>query len=123
MPALMCTTVPPAKSMAPNAATQPIGLHTQCAIGAYTTIDHSTMKMHMAENFMRSAKAPAISAGVMIANVIWNIMYTVSGMVVTVGFAEPRPKGEADVAALGNVGADAVQHDARQVADIGRARW
>ena len=42
------------------------------------------MKMHMAENFMRSAKAPAISPGVMIANVIWNIMNTVSGMVVAV---------------------------------------
>ena len=32
------------------------------------------MKMHSAENFMRSANAPTISAGVMIANVIWNIM-------------------------------------------------
>ena len=32
------------------------------------------MKMHSAENFMRSAKAPTISAGVMIAKVIWNIM-------------------------------------------------
>ena len=30
--------------------------------------------MQSAENFMRSAKAPTISAGVMIANVIWNIM-------------------------------------------------
>ena len=30
---------------------------------------------HMkAENFMRSASAPAISAGVMMANVIWNVM-------------------------------------------------
>ncbi len=32
------------------------------------------MKMHSAENFMRSAKAPTMSAGVMIAKVIWNIM-------------------------------------------------
>ena len=38
------------------------------------------MNAHMAENFMRSAKAPAISAGVMMAKVIWNIMYTVSGI-------------------------------------------
>ena len=30
---------------------------------------------------MRSAKAPAISAGVMMANVIWNIMKTDFGMV------------------------------------------
>ena len=35
----------------------------------------------IAENFMRSAKAPQISAGVMIANVIWNAMYTDSGIV------------------------------------------
>ena len=39
------------------------------------------MKASIAENFMRSAKAPAISAGVMIAKVSWNIAYTVSGMV------------------------------------------
>ncbi len=39
------------------------------------------MKTSMAENFMRSAKAPAISAGVMIAKVSWNIAYTVSGIV------------------------------------------
>ncbi len=39
------------------------------------------MKMHMAENFMRSAKAPVISAGVMIAKVIWNTTKTHSGMV------------------------------------------
>ncbi len=32
------------------------------------------MNTHMEENFMRSAKAPQISAGVMIANVIWYIM-------------------------------------------------
>ena len=35
----------------------------------------------MAENFMRSANEPQISAGVMIAKVAWNIEYTVSGMV------------------------------------------
>ena len=29
------------------------------------------MNQSMAENFMRSANAPAISAGVMMANVIW----------------------------------------------------
>ena len=33
----------------------------------------------MAENFMRSAKAPAISAGVMMAKVIWKHMKTDSG--------------------------------------------
>jgi hypothetical protein len=44
-----------------------------CAIGEYTSSDHSAMNTSMAENFMRSANAPAISAGVMIAKVIWNI--------------------------------------------------
>ncbi len=32
------------------------------------------MNSRSAVNFMRSANAPQISAGVMIANVIWNIM-------------------------------------------------
>ena len=33
------------------------------------------------ENFIRSANAPVIRAGVMMANVIWNVMKTVSGIV------------------------------------------
>ncbi len=33
--------------------------------------DHKAMNTSMAENFMRSAKAPQISAGVMMAKVIW----------------------------------------------------
>lgn len=37
------------------------------------------MKISMAENFMRSAKAPTIRAGVMIAKVIWKVMNTASG--------------------------------------------
>ena len=39
------------------------------------------MNHSIAENFMRSAKAPQISAGVMIAKVIWKHMKTDSGMV------------------------------------------
>ena len=35
----------------------------------------------IAPNRMRSANAPTISAGVMIANVSWNITNTVSGIV------------------------------------------
>ena len=35
----------------------------------------------IAENFIRSAKAPAMRAGVMIAKVIWKVMSTVSGIV------------------------------------------
>src|ERR687885_1238051 len=53
MPELMCTTVPPAKSTAPRARNRPgcpwqplmasapgtpVQLHTQCAIGSYTTV-------------------------------------------------------------------------------------
>ena len=50
------------------------------------------MNTIMAENFIRSAKAPAIKAGVMIAKVIWNIMYTVSGMVYTEALSVPAPR-------------------------------
>jgi hypothetical protein len=42
--------------------------HTICAIGAYTITDQNTMNTAIAPNFMRSAKAPLMSAGVMIAN-------------------------------------------------------
>ena len=41
-----------------------------------------------AENFIRSAIAPAISAGVMIANVIWKNMYTDSGIVPASGLID-----------------------------------
>ena len=52
-----------------------------CAMGAYTRSDQADRNISIAENFIRSANAPAISAGVMIAKVIWNIAYTVSGIV------------------------------------------
>ena len=39
------------------------------------------MNTSIAENFIRSANAPTIRAGVMIANVNWYIMNTVSGIV------------------------------------------
>ena len=77
----MCTTVPPAKSRTPLAASHPEGSHTQCAMGEYTTSDQTAMKMSMEENFMRSANEPHINAGVMIAKVSWNMAYTVSGTV------------------------------------------
>ena len=48
------------------------------------------MNITSALNFIRSAKAPVISAGVMIAKVIWNIRKTVSGMVVATA-ASPLP--------------------------------
>src|SRR6202161_28688 len=80
MPALMCTTVPPAKSSC-VAASQPDGSHIQCATGQYTTSSQIAMNHSSAENFTRSANEPQISAGVMIANVAWNIAYTLSGIV------------------------------------------
>src|SRR5580658_7768057 len=80
IPALMCTTVPPAKSSC-VLASQPEGSHIQCATGQYTSSSQSPMNHIIAENFIRSAKEPQISAGVMIAKVAWNMQYTVSGMV------------------------------------------
>ena len=42
-------------------------------IGRYTIVNQSAVNHSIAENFIRSAKAPMISAGVMIAKVIWNV--------------------------------------------------
>src|SRR5277367_372896 len=73
-PDVTCTTVPPAKSSVGNrppseAFSSPCLPHTMCAIGLYTKIAQSTMKTSIAENFIRSANAPVISAGVIIANI------------------------------------------------------
>ena len=69
----------------------PAGCHTACATGEYTSNDQGTTKRIMAENFIRSATAPVISAAVMIAKVIWNIINTVSGMVVGTSDSPPMP--------------------------------
>ncbi len=89
MPALMCTAVPPAKSMAlsllaiqpPFSAVTPLKANTQCATGKYTKVDHSAAKASQPPNFNLSATAPEISATVMIANISWNATNTVCGMV------------------------------------------
>jgi hypothetical protein len=44
----------------------------------------------MAENFMRSAKAPAMMAGVMMAKVAWYIRKTFSGTVLASSCTLPR---------------------------------
>ena len=49
-------------------------------------MNHST-----AENFMRSAKAPMISAGVMAAKVSWNIAKIISGMYTPLEKVAPAP--------------------------------
>ncbi len=47
-------------------------------------MNHSTEKIITAENFMRSANAPTISATVMAAKVDWKATNTYSGMVPSV---------------------------------------
>ncbi len=43
-------------------------------------VTHRAMNTSTAENFMRSAKAPTIRAGVMAAKVSWNMANTSSGI-------------------------------------------
>jgi hypothetical protein len=89
MPALICTTVPPAKSSAPHChrrpafafcasttfaavyASGPGQNHTMCAIGRYEKVNHSTMNTSTPANFARSAKAPRMRQHVIAANVAW----------------------------------------------------
>src|SRR6478735_9309335 len=81
-PALMCTAVPPAKSMAcsllaiqpPTAfsVTTPSKAKTQCATGKYTRTAQTAAKTIHAPNFIRSATAPEIRATVITANRAWN---------------------------------------------------
>src|SRR4051812_48106243 len=70
-PALMWTTVPPAKSRAPRLNNQPVGLNTQCATGEYTSTIQTPRNTTQPANFIRSAVAPVINAGVITANIIW----------------------------------------------------
>src|SRR6185312_15225968 len=76
-PALMCTAVPPAKSIAPSwlaiqpptefSVTTPSNANTQCATGKYTSTAQIVANTIHAPNFIRSAAAPEISATVMAA--------------------------------------------------------
>src|ERR1043166_306736 len=72
----MCTTVPPAKSMALTVALafqtpfiNPSMPQTMSASGKETASIHNVTKTRIAENFMRSAMAPTNSAGVIMANI------------------------------------------------------
>src|SRR5215470_17938008 len=80
-PELMCTTVPPAKSSTPSALIHPPLPHTQCANGSYTQVVHSSPNTRKVLNFMRSANAPVINAGVKAANIPWKIIKARWGMV------------------------------------------
>src|SRR5665647_1806022 len=66
-PELICTTVPPAKSSAPNWAAQPPP-HTQWARGSYTMVVQISANTRYALNFIRSAKPDVTIAIVTVAN-------------------------------------------------------
>src|SRR5271156_2718004 len=98
-PEVMCTTVPPAKSRQGkrpprDALRNPPLPQTICAIGLYTKIAHNTMNASMAENFIRSANAPVINAGVMMANINWNTINVCRGIVAAYlgSGASPTPR-------------------------------
>ncbi|GIU88981.1 MAG: hypothetical protein KatS3mg010_2129 [Acidimicrobiia bacterium] len=93
MPALMCTTVPPAKSSAPRSNNQPEGENTQCATGEYTITDHRPRNHTHAANRIRSAIAPVMSAGVMTANIIWYAANTIGGNVNSPNHSTPAGSG------------------------------
>ena len=70
-PAVVWTTIPPAKSSVPMPASQPPP-QTQWATGTYTIITHSAQNPITQLNRARSTQAPTINAGVIAAKVIWN---------------------------------------------------
>ena len=79
VPAVACTTMPPAKSIVPQYDKIPPP-QTQCVTGAYTIKTQRLKKISIAENLILSTKAPIIRAGVMIAKVIWNVANRLLGM-------------------------------------------
>ena len=69
IPEITCTTRPPAKSSAcSRSLIQPPGPQTQWATGSYTNVAQSSVNITYDENFIRSANAPEMSAGVIVAN-------------------------------------------------------
>ena len=48
-------------------------------------VPHSRLKIAMEQNFIRSAKAPQISAGVMMKNMPWKAMWVSRGMPPSMG--------------------------------------
>ena len=78
-PAVVCTTMPPAKSLTPWRAIQPPP-HTQWQKGKYTRCTQTTMKMMYGTNRTRSANAPVMRAGAMTANMPWKPAKRSSGI-------------------------------------------
>ena len=95
-PAFTCTAVPPAKSSAfslspikpplPSSRNQ-----TECATGKYTRQVQPTTNAIQPRNVARSAMAPEISAGVMIANISWKATKASVGIVPLTASGEIRP--------------------------------
>ena len=101
IPALMWTTVPPAKSIGATAAVKPPSPsstvpkilaaipfsecesrpppHTMCASGKYARVTQTPAKASQVPNLTRSASAPEMSATVMIAKVTWKATSTTCG--------------------------------------------
>src|SRR3954453_14406205 len=86
-PALMCTAVPPAKSMTfrllaihpPVADCAPLNAKTQWATGKYTIVAQMPAKAIHGPKRARSAMAPEISATVMIAKTAWKAPKAIDG--------------------------------------------
>ena len=75
MPALTWIAVPPAKSSEPRSPSQPPKIHLK--IGTYTSSSQTGTNTAQARNFMRSATAPEMSAGVMTANIPRNAIVAI----------------------------------------------
>ena len=60
---------------------QPPAPHTQWHIGSYTSVAQSRLNSANVANFILSANAPVMSAGVMTANIIWKSANSKCGMV------------------------------------------
>src|SRR5688572_7031732 len=110
-PALICTTVPPAKSsapmfqMKPGVATSTPGAvyasgpaqnQTMCAAGMYANVNQITRNNNTAENLMSSTSDPKIRQHVIAANVAWNATNTISYIGVALLNVAPRANVPAD---------------------------
>ena len=103
--------MPPAKSSAPLAHNQPAlpmtvsndlasvmasgpsQYHTMCAIGKYANVNQMIKNKSTAENFIRSANAPIIKAGVIAAKVNWKATKINSGITTPLLKVAPTESG------------------------------
>ena len=63
VPEEIWTGVPPAKSRPPRTKDQPFAFQVQFAIGSYTRVDQTKMKIIIGPSLPRSAMAPTASIG------------------------------------------------------------